>query len=219
VDPSGNWETSRQLDPYRPHFHGTHVSKFGRPHLESTLDPTKIDLWIRHHVRQHLVIDCRVPDASEGDKVKAVIVLQVQQLDVLIITDVLGAVLSPLLKFILNSPIVAKITAYPEAVQQTLVAILADLDDWGTHWFDVSEFIPFIMGTSLSILLDIIGRRAPVCLTSQSMKYGPLPWETGPNCRRRRWCTARSRCTSKQAPAAGPSRTCSHSSSHDQANV
>ena len=34
-----------------------------------------------------------------------------------------------------------------------------------------------------------------------------------------RWRTARSRCTSKRAPAAAPSRTCSHSSSHDQASV
>ena len=31
-----------------------------------------------------------------------------------------------------------------------------------------------------------------------------------------RWRTARSRCTSKRAPAAAPSRTCSHSSSHDR---
>ena len=34
-----------------------------------------------------------------------------------------------------------------------------------------------------------------------------------------RWRTARSRCTSKRAPAAAPSRTCSHSSSHDEASV
>lgn len=65
TDQSGSW-ASRPLDPYRPCFHGGLIDKFGR--IEPTDDPTKIDLWIRHHVRQHLVVDCRMPDASEETK-------------------------------------------------------------------------------------------------------------------------------------------------------
>ena len=102
------------LDSYVPFWihTGGRRSGLGPQNLQSTTDPTEIDLWIRHHVRQHLVVDCRVSDASEGDGAGPIIALQVEQ-DALVITDVLSAVRSPLLRLALNSPVVAKITGYP----------------------------------------------------------------------------------------------------------
>jgi len=46
------WRFSTPFHPYVPYM-------IPDSHLESTFDPTKIDLWIRHHVRQHLVIRCK----------------------------------------------------------------------------------------------------------------------------------------------------------------
>jgi len=167
------WRFSTPFHPYVPYM-------IPDSHLESTFDPTKIDLWIRHHVRQHLVIDCRGHDAPQTDGGSPIIVLQVEQ-DVLVIDDLLAAARSPLLRFVLNSPTIAKITGYSAAVRKTLAAILDKADDWSVHWLDISEFIPFIADTSLIILLDVVGSSHPISLTTEMMGCGTLWWERGPN--------------------------------------
>jgi len=167
------WRFSTPFHPYVPYM-------IPDSHLESTFDPTKIDLWIRHHVRQHLVIDCRGHDAPQTDGGSPIIVLQVEQ-DVLVIDDLLAAARSPLLRFVLNSPTIAKITGYSAAVQNTLATILDKADDWSVHWFDISEFTPFIADTSLIVLLDVVGSSHPISLTTEMMGCGTLWWERGPN--------------------------------------
>ena len=171
--------TALPLEPFVP---AAHSGGPGENQIESTADPWKIDTWLRHHLRQHLTIDCRTPHPyEEGEDGRSpIIVLQVEQ-DALIIDDIRAVELSPLLRYVLNSTMVAKITGYKVAAWQVFGTVLHRCNERDSSWFDISEFIPFVKNLSLNIVLDLLGYGEPISLTTELVGGHALWWETGRN--------------------------------------
>lgn len=150
--------------PYAPAFGLS--DPFTAAGILYTSDEAQVDFWLTHNVRQHLVISSILgPTTDHWGKVRSseryVFVFQAGR-SMIVIQNQQAAQSSRLLRYVLTSPAVAKISCNPEHTLRIQIALaLPSQGAWTSDFYDISEFIPFIapVKESLRALYDLIGYR------------------------------------------------------------
>ena len=151
---------------------GPYAPAFGLPEpftaagILYTSDEAQVDFWLTSNVRQHLVLSSILgPYTDSRGKVRPseryVFVLQASR-SMIVIQNQQAAQSSRLLRYVLTSPAVAKITCNPEHTIRIQTAFdLPSQGAWTSNFYDISAFVPFIspVKESLRALYDLIGYR------------------------------------------------------------